>query len=96
MEYLARFGPVIAVTGVMVLVVRCLDHLFRTHVWRQEEKKAPDHVIQMVSADGCVYIYDVDKKTLKKVYDIEKQEDIPDDVKAILAIAGLHVNFEDI
>jgi hypothetical protein len=49
------------------------------------------HVIQIPSEDGCVYVYDTDKKTMRKICDIEKLEDIPQDVKETLRNINLYV-----
>jgi hypothetical protein len=49
------------------------------------------HVIQIPSADGCIYVYDVDRKTLRKICDIEKLDDIPEDVKETLDAVNLHI-----
>jgi hypothetical protein len=49
------------------------------------------HVIQIPSEDGCLYVYDVDKQTLKKLCDIERLEDIPADVLETLNMANLRV-----
>jgi hypothetical protein len=47
--------------------------------------------IQIPSADGCVYVYDADNKTLWKICDIEKPEDIPADVKETLRDLDIHI-----
>jgi hypothetical protein len=47
------------------------------------------HILQIPSADGRVYAYDADRKTLCKICDIEKPEDIPEDVMETLNAAGL-------
>jgi hypothetical protein len=49
------------------------------------------HVIQIPSEDGCVYVYDADKKTIRKICDIEKPEDLPADVKETLRSINLYV-----
>jgi hypothetical protein len=50
------------------------------------------HVIQIPSEDGCLYVYDTDKKTMQKICDIKKLEDIPKDVRETLSRAGLCVD----
>jgi hypothetical protein len=47
------------------------------------------HVIQIPSEDGCVYVYDTDKKTLQRISDIKKTQAIPRDVRETLDRAGL-------
>jgi hypothetical protein len=49
------------------------------------------HTVQIPSSDGCIYIYDADRKTIRKVCDIEKPEDIPADVRETLRVAGLPI-----
>jgi hypothetical protein len=49
------------------------------------------HVIQIPSADGCAYVYDVDRKTLRKICNIEKLDDIPEDVKETLDAVNLRI-----
>lgn len=49
------------------------------------------HILQIPSADGCVYLYDADRKTLQKQCDVKKPEDAPEDVKETLLVAGLCV-----
>jgi hypothetical protein len=49
------------------------------------------HIIQIPSVDGCLYLYDADKKTLRQVRDMEKEDDIPADVKETLRIVNLRV-----
>jgi hypothetical protein len=49
------------------------------------------HVLQVPSADGFIYIYDADRKTLQKIHDIDKLGDIPEDVMETLNAANLRV-----
>jgi hypothetical protein len=49
------------------------------------------HIIQIPSADGYVYVYDADKKTLRKICDVEKPEDIPEDVLETMRMISLSV-----
>jgi hypothetical protein len=50
-----------------------------------------NHIIQIASIDGCVYIYNMDNETLKKVHNIEKLEDASKDVREVLFMANLHI-----
>jgi hypothetical protein len=47
------------------------------------------HIIQIASADGCIYVCDADKKTIRKVCSIERLEDVPDDVRETLSVVNL-------
>jgi hypothetical protein len=57
-------------------------------LWRTGMGK---HILQIPSADGCIYLYDADRRTLKKLCEIAKPEDAPADVKETLLAAGLCV-----
>jgi hypothetical protein len=57
----------------------------------QEECAMGKHIIQIPSADGCVYAYDADRKTLQKICGIENPEDIPVDVLETLRIINAHI-----
>jgi hypothetical protein len=47
------------------------------------------HIVQIHSGDGCVYLYDADKKTLMKACDVVHADHIPVGVKETLD--ALHV-----
>jgi hypothetical protein len=53
------------------------------------------HVLQIPSDDGCIYIYDVDTQTLRKLCGITASYLIPDDVKQTLERASLPVKTRD-
>jgi hypothetical protein len=54
------------------------------------------HTLQIPSADGCVYVYDVDTQTVKKVCDIVAAKEIPADVWETIKAAKLAVAIKDI
>jgi hypothetical protein len=49
------------------------------------------HVIQIPSADGCICVYDADRKTLRKICGTERMEDIPEDAQETLDAVNLRV-----
>jgi hypothetical protein len=49
------------------------------------------HVIQIPSEDGRVYVYDTDKKIIRKICDIERPEDLPADVKETLRNINVYI-----
>jgi hypothetical protein len=53
------------------------------------------HIIQIPSRDGYVYVYDVDKQTLRKLCPIAKPEDISADVRETLYTCHLPVATDD-
>jgi hypothetical protein len=53
------------------------------------------HVLQIQADDGCIYIYDVDTQTLRKLCDITTSRLIPDDVRQTLEKANLPVKTKE-
>lgn len=47
------------------------------------------HILQIPSVDGCLYIYDADRKVIQKLCDVKRLEDIPPDVRETLSRANL-------
>jgi hypothetical protein len=53
------------------------------------------HVLQIPADDGCIYLYDADTQTLRKLCDITTVRQIPDEVKQTLEAAHLTVKTRD-
>jgi hypothetical protein len=47
------------------------------------------YVLHIPADDGCVYIYDIETRTLSKHCSVTSIFNVPDVVKATLAMAGL-------
>jgi hypothetical protein len=53
------------------------------------------HVLQIPADDGSIYIYDVDTRILRRLFDITTECFIPDEVKITLEKANLTVKTRD-
>jgi hypothetical protein len=52
------------------------------------------YVLQIPAEDGCVYIYDVETHTLRKLCDITQSDTVPENVRDTLLKAGLPVRLK--
>jgi hypothetical protein len=48
------------------------------------------HILQIPGSDGCVYAYDADSKTLKRICEVGIAE-TPEDVLETIKAAGLEI-----
>ena len=54
------------------------------------------HVLHIAADNGCVYLYDTDTNTMRKVSDVTSMSEIPDDVRNVLWKCGLRVKLGEV